>query len=135
MSYPNMILPILLSLSSLFIAYQFFTRNKERKGKKEKKEGKPQTYFAPIVPKDKEGFVKSFQVKEEKEIREFFEEYGFVVIDNVITEEEREDALNEIWETIEKERDNVKRDNPETWEPFASGAQLGFLGSGLSIGK
>jgi hypothetical protein len=35
------------------------------------------------------------------EFKAFFQEYGFVIIDNVITEEENEATINEIWNHLE----------------------------------
>jgi hypothetical protein len=43
-------------------------------------------FVAPQVPRDDDNFCKSFQLDQEKEIKAFFEEFGFVVIDNILSE-------------------------------------------------
>jgi len=49
------------------------------------------------APLDSEGFVVSFEVNEEENIRNFWKEYGFVVIKNCIPEENVENTIDEIW--------------------------------------
>jgi hypothetical protein len=43
-------------------------------------------YEFPQVPRDEENFCKSFQLDQVEHIRNFFEQFGFVVIDNVLSE-------------------------------------------------
>ncbi|CAF3557429.1 unnamed protein product [Rotaria sp. Silwood1] len=63
--------------------------------------------FQPLsVPRDLEGFVKSFILSshdcpEANEARKFFEQFGFVVIANVFTPEQCQETISDIWNVIE----------------------------------
>lgn len=41
------------------------------------------------APKDEEGFILSFTLKQEEEYLDFFETYGFVVVKDILTEVEQ----------------------------------------------
>lgn len=56
------------------------------------------------APIDSEGYVKAFSLLNLKEAKEFFSEYGFMVIENVLTAEQCEDSINDIWSYIEEEK-------------------------------
>lgn len=76
----------------------------------------------PIIPRDSDGFVKAFTLSssdcpEAKEAREFFQEYGFVVIANVFTEEQCRNTISDIWNVIESLVGKTVRDNEELWTP------------------
>eukprot|EP01117_Protostelium_nocturnum_P008659 TRINITY_DN3109_c0_g1_i5.p1 TRINITY_DN3109_c0_g1~~TRINITY_DN3109_c0_g1_i5.p1 ORF type:complete len:324 (-),score=118.90 TRINITY_DN3109_c0_g1_i5:56-934(-) len=100
----------------------------------------------PLIeaPRDSEGFVQSFSVDQTEEYLKFFEKYGFLVVNNVLNQEEIDQSLEEVWNTIEKtawgwdDKKFVKRDDPSTWEndlwPSAV-RRLGILGQGEAIGK
>jgi hypothetical protein len=53
------------------------------------------------VPRDDEGFVKSFATSEVEQYMKFFDEYGFVVIKDVLTKDEVENTIEEIWDDLE----------------------------------
>lgn len=60
-----------------------------------------------------------------KEFRAFFKKYGFVVIDNVLTKEETEDTIDEIWNYLESRewafpRDGIKVE-PGHFQLFTTG--------------
>ena len=54
------------------------------------------------VEVDKEGYTKSFSLNELDKAKEFFDEYGFLVVNDVITKKECEKTIDEIWETVKK---------------------------------
>ena len=59
----------------------------------------------PSIPRDSEGYVKSFTLSsydcaEAEEARAFFEKYGFVVIANVYTPEQCAETISDIWNVI-----------------------------------
>ena len=51
-----------------------------------------------LVPKDKDGYLIAFDVEEEEKIKNFFDEFGFVVIQNCCSKEDCEKTIDEIWE-------------------------------------
>ena len=91
-----------------------------------------------IVPRDEKDskFCKSFSVKEKKEILQFFDEFGFVIINNVLSPKEIQDSIDEIWNILQfkdpstktqfehlkvfcelndKKLEIVNKDKPSTW--------------------
>jgi len=87
--------------------------------------------FVPLVaPRDSDGYTQSFPLDDPDAIRAFFDQYGFVVIRDVLTAEETETGVDTIWRSIEKPG-KLERDKPETWTTFPSGAQVGMLGNFL----
>jgi len=90
------------------------------------------------VPYDEEGYIKSFNIDEEDEYMNFFNEFGFVVIDNIIDQESVKATINEIWDDLESElwtydRIKVDRNDSETWEYFPR-SQVGIVGNDPCIG-
>jgi hypothetical protein len=52
--------------------------------------------------KDEEGYIVSFDIESEtKEILNFFDEYGFVCIKDVLTKEDCEDTVQDIFKYVE----------------------------------
>lgn len=49
------------------------------------------------VPIDGEGYIQAFSVEESKEINEFFEKFGFVVVRDVLTKEECDATIDDMW--------------------------------------
>ena len=59
--------------------------------------------MALSVPKDSEGYVHSFVDPQDPKVVEFFENFGFVVIADVLSKEECQRSVDEIWDYIESE--------------------------------
>ena len=62
----------------------------------------PYQYERLEIPKDEEGYVVAFEVDQEKEIKEFFDKYGMVVIKNILNEKECEESVKECWDFMER---------------------------------
>jgi len=99
----------------------------------------------PVVqlPKDEEGYVLSFSLDQSDQYKAFFQEYGFVVVNNVISHQQIEDTIDEIWTELEsgiftRDPSNIKRNDPRTWvdEYWPSAIRrLGLLGGDISSGR
>lgn len=79
------------------------------------------SFQPPSVPRDSEGYVKSFTLSsvdclEAAEARAFFDQYGFVVIANVFTAAECLATIDDIWNVIESCAGKRIRDNEESWD-------------------
>lgn len=75
------------------------------------------SYEYKQIPIDADGFVTSFHLDEEENIKRFFEEYGVVVIKNVIQEDQIERTIDEIWNTdYLLKRPGLNRNDPSTFE-------------------
>lgn len=74
-------------------------------------------------------YYPSFQVHQREEIKKAFLNDGFVVVDNVLTEEECKKSIEEVWKYIEKDG-LVKRDALQTWDnwPKEICRNGGFMG-------
>ena len=59
--------------------------------------GDDDTFQASPVPVDVDGFIVAFNVDQEEEILEFFEKYGIVVVSNVLTDEQCEHSVDDVW--------------------------------------
>lgn len=77
------------------------------------------------APLDSEGYVKSFSVSELLLAREFFDEFGFMVIRDALTPKQCEDSINDVWSYVEEEKWKnklsprilgVKRSDSSTWD-------------------
>ena len=76
----------------------------------------------PVIPRDEEGYVKSFPVTpsdapEAEEARAFFDKYGFVVFANVFTPEQCATTINDIWDVIESFVKQPVRNDESLWTP------------------
>lgn len=56
----------------------------------------------PKVPRDAEGFVQSFEMNQVDEYKKFFDDYGFVVVNHVLTQDQVNETVDEIWEEMER---------------------------------
>ena len=81
-----------------------------------------QDFTAPKVELDEEGFFKSFDINtcSLEEVQQCYHKYGLVVFKNVITPEEVELSINDLWDdTIsffgQYRENSIKRDDPSTW--------------------
>jgi hypothetical protein len=78
------------------------------------------TFQPPSIPRDSEGYVKSFTLSsydcpEAKEACAFFEQYGFVVIANVFTPEQCAATISDIWNIIESYVGKPVRNDEKLW--------------------
>lgn len=55
------------------------------------------------VPRDEQDarFVKSFSLQQVEEFTQFFHHFGFVVVDNVFSQEECQATIDDIWSILE----------------------------------
>jgi ectoine hydroxylase-related dioxygenase (phytanoyl-CoA dioxygenase family) len=95
------------------------------------------TPFVPLnVPCDNEGFCQAFTVNEPNEIAEFFWKYGFVVVRDVLSQEDVQQTYKEIFEVA-----RVDPNKPESWinvnwdKVYGSSynAKKGFLGNNIAL--
>jgi hypothetical protein len=88
--------------------------------------------FVPVaLPTDQDGYVISFDSKESDQIKAFFDEFGFVVIRDVLTKEEVEQSIQEIWDV---ELISIDRTRPNTWRRWPGLASVGLLGFDIAQG-
>lgn len=101
------------------------------------------TKLIPKLPTDEDGFIKSFDVLvnsdetkyEEKEveankqeIQNFFNEYGVVVVRNILNEQELSNSVNEVYDFVEENFKGYKRDDASTWNAIKGiSAKLGIM--------
>jgi len=83
------------------------------------------------VPKDEEGYVVGFNLEQEEEFKKFFEEYGLVVVKNVINEEECGRTADEVWDYLRTYTDGlpILKEDANTWDRWPWGGHLGILGN------
>jgi len=79
------------------------------------------------VPRDKDGFIQSFTIDDEENYLQFFNKFGFVVIDNVLEKNEIDTTILEVWETLEKAEKIVNRNDSNTWGFYSPVGILGDL--------
>ncbi len=60
-------------------------------------------HMALSVPKDAEGYVQSFVDPQYPKAVEFFEKFGFVVLADVLSNEECQRSVDDVWDYIECE--------------------------------
>eukprot|EP01102_Stenamoeba_stenopodia_P009585 TRINITY_DN283_c0_g3_i3.p1 TRINITY_DN283_c0_g3~~TRINITY_DN283_c0_g3_i3.p1 ORF type:complete len:466 (+),score=101.83 TRINITY_DN283_c0_g3_i3:208-1605(+) len=89
---------------------------------------------------DEEGYVQAFTVEQLSEIVEFWNKYGFVVINDVLSESQVNDSIEDIWRAMagySTHRDESKkllRDDPSTWEPpLWSSSPVGIIGNDIFV--
>ena len=73
----------------------------------------------------------SFSCDQESEYLSFFHENGYVVIKDVLSQQEVAESVTEVWQNLQKLSPDLDRTNPTTWEtswPMPGGVQSkGFL--------
>lgn len=86
----------------------------------------------PELQVDENGYMKSFSVEEPQEYKEFFDKYGFVVIRDVVTDEDCSISHDEIWESLRAQDEGIDRNEPNTWSeehwPKTICRRGGFMG-------
>lgn len=90
----------------------------------------PEFHPAPL-PIDSDGFIVSFNMDQQDEILTFFERHGVVVVSNVLTDEECQRSVDEVWLFLqEMYNENIDRNKPETWSyKWPSFSRIGILGN------
>lgn len=66
------------------------------------------------LPTDTEGFIQSFPLEQPQEIRAFFHQYGFVIIQDILSQQSCENTIQEFWTC----HDFMSPQDPSTWEQF-----------------
>jgi len=77
------------------------------------------TYEPPVykVPTDSEGYLQSFTVNQVNEFKQFFNEFGFVIVRDVLTREQSKSTIEEIWDILEEQGNKkVSRFVPSSWD-------------------
>lgn len=92
------------------------------------------------APLDPSGFVESFATSEVDKYLRFFDEYGFVIIRDVLTADECRATVDEVWRDVEKSSSSeepIKRDDPSSWgnDRWPQMQKLGIIGSLPCVGK
>jgi hypothetical protein len=63
------------------------------------------------------GYTKSFSIEETTDLLKFFEEYGFVVVRNIVESKSQiEDTINEIWDMLRVLNPNIEKNDSSTWD-------------------
>jgi vacuolar-type H+-ATPase subunit B/Vma2 len=66
---------------------------------------------------DSDGYTKSFSIEETTAILDFFQEYGFVVVRNIIDSESQiEDTIDEIWSLLRVLNTKIDKNDSSTWD-------------------
>jgi len=89
------------------------------------------TYEPRTLPLDDEGFVQAFDVEDGEGMQVFFDDYGFVVVNGVLNEDERVATISDIWSIIEGfcgGKFNISRDDPSSWQKRWPGGGPGLIG-------
>ncbi|KAG2378541.1 hypothetical protein C9374_008180 [Naegleria lovaniensis] len=103
---------------------------------KQKKTLKIEFPILPVHPlpklydeKSKSYFVQDFDIDTDdpNDILKFFNDYGVVVFRNILSDEQIENSIQEVWEELE-ESENFKKHDPETWKRVS---RLGILGDSV----
>lgn len=65
--------------------------------------------------------IVTFKIDEIEKIQDFFENYGFLVIEEAISKEDAQKTLSEVFDIIENtSQGKFKRDDIKTWENWTS---------------
>jgi ectoine hydroxylase-related dioxygenase (phytanoyl-CoA dioxygenase family) len=91
------------------------------------------------VPIDSEGFVQSFSLSQREDYTRFFHEYGFVVVNNILSDQEISASIDGIWKCMQEggsssnsQAHPLDRHDPRTWEvPSWSSSPVGIIGNDI----
>ena|SRR3990167_3390117 len=77
-------------------------------------------------------YAPSFPLNQKKEYLQFFKENGYVVVDNVISEQDCEKSVDAIWNLVKRSSvESCIKDQPETWGDNWPTSKTGILGDGI----
>ncbi|CAF1037290.1 unnamed protein product [Rotaria sordida] len=93
--------------------------------------GDDEIFHPAPLPTDDDGFIVAFNIDQHDEILTFFEKHGVVVVANVLTEQECERSVDDVWKFLQEMfNPNIDRDKPETWDSnWPMFSHMGILGS------
>jgi hypothetical protein len=93
--------------------------------------GNDEIFHPDPLPVDADGFIVSFNVEQQEEILAFFERHGVVVVSNVLTDEQCQRSVDEVWLFLkEMFSEKIEQDKPETWSfGWPNFSKLGILGN------
>ncbi|CAF2521767.1 unnamed protein product [Rotaria sp. Silwood2] len=81
---------------------------------------------------DSNGYTKSFSFEETSELLKFFEEYGFVVVRNIIESKSQiEETIDEIWSLLGVLNPKIDKNDSSTWDNKYWPIQLGLKDGGF----
>jgi ectoine hydroxylase-related dioxygenase (phytanoyl-CoA dioxygenase family) len=104
------------------------TKNQDKKPQKQGVNIQIPRVAVPRDPLDA-NYTLSFAVNEAQEMKEFFDEYGFVVIRDVLTPQECTDTLTEVFDVLqyfEPQKCSWDRNDITTWNQWPSNAMERF---------
>jgi hypothetical protein len=91
-----------------------------------------QGYWSGPLPLDAEGFTVSFDINnfDSETVRQFYEEYGLVVFDNILTPQEIDLSIDDLWKEVESESHfgKIDRHDMNTWDHFEEQPYLHYYG-------
>eukprot|EP01089_Gocevia_fonbrunei_P020695 TRINITY_DN7773_c0_g1_i1.p1 TRINITY_DN7773_c0_g1~~TRINITY_DN7773_c0_g1_i1.p1 ORF type:complete len:370 (+),score=80.55 TRINITY_DN7773_c0_g1_i1:124-1233(+) len=87
------------------------------------------------APLDSEGYVESFNVEDEESWMTFFNKFGFVVIKEILSTEEIEKSIDDIWNLVESYHKihPISRNNTKNWKYWPGLNKLGIFSQALSF--
>eukprot|EP01087_Luapelamoeba_hula_P024522 TRINITY_DN9360_c0_g1_i1.p1 TRINITY_DN9360_c0_g1~~TRINITY_DN9360_c0_g1_i1.p1 ORF type:complete len:446 (+),score=103.34 TRINITY_DN9360_c0_g1_i1:16-1353(+) len=93
----------------------------------------PEQQFEPMpVAVDDEGFVQSFTLDQTEEFKAFFDKYGFVVVNGVISDQDCDASVEEIWNEVKSfSKDLVNQEDADSWD-FWPSKGAGILGDDIA---
>jgi hypothetical protein len=71
-------------------------------------------------------FTVSFNIDSIDEARTFFDEFGFVVFNSVLSEEDCVCSRDAMWKIVEESCPGLSRNEPETWSLYKSAGKYGL---------
>lgn len=84
---------------------------------------------------DSSGYTKSFSLDETPDLLQFFEEYGFVVVrDLVESQSQIEETIDEIWDLLKAVNSQIDRNNALTWDDRCWPVYMGLKDGECIIG-
>lgn len=118
---------------SRFKLYRFLF---ERKSRRQRNEELLLATHEGEIPKDLEGYIISYDVDDAEGIQKFFSIYGFVVIRDVLNNQECMNTINEIWQVqTEQSGGLVRREDQKTWEDHWPGIVNEGISGGYTVVK
>ncbi|CAF1285785.1 unnamed protein product [Rotaria sordida] len=93
--------------------------------------GDDESFQPAPLPIDADGFIVALSIDQPEEILKFFEKHGAVVVANVLTDEQCERSVDDVWHFLQEMfNPDIRRDQPETWSyKWPSFSKMGILGN------